>query len=103
MTDSAEALWAKLNAETGKIRWAELQRHFARGVLIRVATGLDLVEVAVRVAEDDKQAMEGWISAGKISRPSIEQARAWSERDTSFWAVVTAPWVLVQVADETDV
>ena len=96
MTGSEEDLRVRLNAETGKIHWTELQRHFARGVLVSVASDLDLVDVAVRVVEDDKQAIEGWIEAGKITRPSLEEAKEWSRRDPVFWAVVTAPWVLVQ-------
>lgn len=96
MTDPIEVLRAHLNGETGKLSWKELERHFARGVVIRVVPGLDLVEVATRIANDDKQAVAQWMNAGQISRASIEDAHDWNQRQPNFWAVVTAPWVLVQ-------
>lgn len=65
--DRGEELRAKLNAETGKITWRELERHFARGVVIRVAEDLDLVEVAYRMAKDDRPAVERWLTEGRWS------------------------------------
>lgn len=94
--DSDALLRAKLNAETGRIAWAELQRHFARGAVISVAPGLDLVEVALSIARDDKPAIEAWLAANRIKRADSEDALDWHQRDARFWAVVTAPWVLVQ-------
>ncbi len=47
ITDSVSELEkAKVNLETAKIPWAELQRCFAAGLAIAVAGDLDLVEVA---------------------------------------------------------
>lgn len=91
-----DELRAKLNAETGKIRWRELERHFARGAVIRVTESLDLVEVAVHMARDDRPSIERWLNEGKMDRASVEDAEDWRRRDPLFWAVVVAPWVLVQ-------
>ncbi len=96
MHDSDDELRAKLNSETGKLEWKELERHFARGVVIRVAPELDLVDVALHMARDDKAAVEGWLTQEKIARASAADAQGWVERDPVFWAVVAAPWVLVQ-------
>jgi hypothetical protein len=96
MTEAADLLHAKLNAETAKIAWPELQRHFARGAVLMVAPGLDLVEVAVRIAADDRQAVEGWLRTGGLARASDADAQDWQLRQPLFWAVVAAPWVLVQ-------
>ena len=100
MDDSLEILRAHLNGETGKLGWKELERHFARGAVIKVARGLDLVDVATRIAHDDKDAVERWMTEGQIARASIEDAQGWHERQAEFWAVVTAPWVLVQEQGE---
>lgn len=100
MTDSLEILRAQLNGETGKLAWKELERHFARGVVIKVQRGLDLVDVAARIAHDDTASVQRWMNAGQIARASIEDAADWNERQPVFWAVVTAPWVLVQEAGE---
>lgn len=96
MTEPIEVLRAQLNSETGKLSWKELERHFARGVVIRVERGLDLVDVAARFAQDDKATVERWLTEGQIARASAEDAVDWNERQPTFWAVVTAPWVLVQ-------
>jgi len=65
---STEELRAQLNAETGKLAWKELERHFARGVVIRVAADLDLVEVATAFVRDDKPAVERWLTEGRVAR-----------------------------------
>lgn len=102
MTESTTELRAKLNAETGRIAWTELERHFARGVLIKVAAGLDLVAVAACVSNDDKTAVASWLSAGQIARASAADASLWHARQATFWAVVTAPWVLVQECQDQE-
>ncbi len=94
--DSDALLRAKLNAETGRLSWPELQRHFARGSVISVAPGMDLVEVALAIARDDQAAIAAWLAASQIKRAGSDDALDWHERDARFWAVVTAPWVLVQ-------
>lgn len=96
VNDQLELLQAKLNAETGQLHWSELQRHFARGVVIHVAPPLDLVQVAARMAQDDAGAMGEWLQAGLVSRATTEDAAQWQRHGTQFWAVVVAPWVLVQ-------
>lgn len=89
-------LHIKLNAEAGQISWKELERHFARGVLIKVAGELDLIAVAACVSSDDRQSVERWLTTGQIARATVEDASIWNEHHTVFWAVVTAPWVLAQ-------
>jgi hypothetical protein len=103
MTESEDILRAKLNAETGKLAWKELERHFARGVVIKVAGDLDLVDVALAVARDDKVAVEAWLAQGRIVRACAEDAQTWHAEQSQFWAVVAAPWVLIQeVASRLD-
>ena len=96
MQESIEELRYKLNSETGKLAWKELERFFARGVVIKVTRGLDLVDVALRMARDDKPAIERWLAEGQLARATTEDAQDWNTRQPTFWAVVAAPWVLVQ-------
>ncbi len=91
-----QLLHAKLNSETGRLHWRELERHFARGAVVKVAPGMDLVAVAVRFARDDTAAIAAWLQAGQVGRASTEDAVTWQGRQSTFWAVVVAPWVLVQ-------
>lgn len=91
-----EILHAKLNLETAQMAWKDLERFFASGALISVGAELDLVEVAVRVANDDKQAVEAWLNIGSMARVSDTQAQAWHEQQAMLWTVVVKPWILVQ-------
>jgi hypothetical protein len=50
-----EILYAKLNGETARMAWRELQRYFASGHVISVGDGLDMVHVAVMMASDDTE------------------------------------------------
>jgi hypothetical protein len=96
MQQTESELKARLNAETARIGWCELQRHFARGVLVRVSPDLDLVEVACAVVRDDNASMGSWAAEGRVGRAQDAEARRWQQRDALLWAVVVAPWVLVQ-------
>jgi hypothetical protein len=86
----------KLNLETAQLAWPELQRHFARGVVIVVAPELDLIEVAATFAENNQAQTEAWIHSGRVARASDTDAKRWHAHNAVVWAVVVAPWVLVQ-------
>ena len=94
--DAMEILYAKLLGETASISWAELQPFFARGALLWVNPELDLVAVAVAVAQDDKASIAAWLAAAQVGKLEAEQATDWLERNPPLWTVVVAPWVLVQ-------
>lgn len=91
-----EQLLAHFNAQTARLGWPELVRHFARGVVVNVTSDMDLVAVAAAMAQDRVDEIEAWTQAGFIRRASDDDAQVWHEQDTVFWAVVVAPWVLVQ-------
>jgi len=97
-----EEFTAHFNAQTARLAWPELVRHFARGVVVKVAPGLDLVAVAVAMAQDRAEEIEAWTQAGQIHRASDDDARYWHEQESEFWAVVVAPWVLVQEITERE-
>lgn len=85
-----------LNAQTGQLSWPELARHFARGVVVCVSPGEDLVAVADALVGDDETAVKRLHEEGRLHRALDEDAMRWDKEDTRFWAVVVAPWVLVQ-------
>lgn len=87
---------ARLNSETAKIPWLELQRFFAAGKVMRVAAELDLVEVAYAMEQDDVEQVKEWTLASQLEPVSDNQARQWIDGQASLWAVVVKPWVLVQ-------
>ena len=91
-----ELLRAKLNRETGRTGWTDLEPHYRRGAVIHVNTALDLVDVAVRIAEDDTVSVKRWMKSGDIARLTPDQAAEYHRIGRIFWAVVVAPWVLIQ-------
>ena len=97
--DQQEILRAKVNLETSRIAWKELQRYFASGAAIAVSSKLDLIEVAYQMSADNKAQVAQWLHEGMVGKVSDEQAAAWYEADADMWAVVISPWVLVQQAD----
>ena len=96
MPEPELTLEQQLNTETARIKWAALERHFARGVVVWVDSALDLVAVAAAMVRDDEAQVMQWITANQLARASAEQAKDWHARDPALWAVVAAPWVLVQ-------
>ena len=92
-----ELLRLKLNQETARMPWKELQRHFAGGAVIAVSDELDLIDVAARIANDDKASVMQWLNENRICKVSDAQANAWLENDAALWTVVVKPWILVQM------
>ena len=86
----------KINRETGRIKWSELARHFASGSVIWVSEELDLIDVTLRIAHDDKDSVSKWMTAGVVAKVSDVQAESWTAADATLWASVVSPFVLVQ-------
>jgi len=94
--EEGELLRAKLNGETARLPWKELQRFFASGAVILVHDQLDLIDVATCIASDDKHAVAQWLAEGRIGKVSDAQAQSWLDAELSLWTVVVKPWILVQ-------
>jgi len=94
--EQREILKAKLNQETAKASWKELQPFFARGQTIYVAPELDLIEVALAFSEDQAERIALWRDKAQVDKVTDEQAACWFAEDRALWTVVLPPWVLVQ-------
>lgn len=93
---SDDVLDNKLNLETARISWQELQPHFARGAAVYVDADLDLITTARLMSEDNATELKKWMDAGKFGLVSEDQARRFLADNQEMWAVVVAPWVLIQ-------
>ena len=93
---------AKIISETAKIRWQELQRFFAAGKVIWVASDLDLIDVAWAVQRDDVEQVAAWTGQHKLAAATDDQARQWVTADSLLWTVAIKPWVLVQDLKSAD-
>lgn len=95
-SESVDEIKARLNFETSRIHWHNLQTYYARGQVVRVAANTDLLMVASELASDNRAQFEQWLANGKVGDVTPDLARAWYQSNTELWAVVVAPWVLVQ-------
>jgi hypothetical protein len=89
-------LRTELNSQTSLIAWPELLRFFATGTVVRVADSLDLVDVALQMVRDNKDAIAQWMQDDKVGPVSDAQASDWLEQNVALWSVVVKPWILVQ-------
>lgn len=96
MSEPDDLLRAKLNLDTARLGWVELERHFARGVVVRVRPGFDLVEAAFQIARNNTATVQAWLADGTLAQASLDDAQRWHGCRQVFWAVVVAPFVLVQ-------
>lgn len=91
-------LRTKINLETARLPWSELERHFAQGTVIYVSPELDLIDVAVRISHDDKDSIARWMNEGKLGKVNDQQAHSWTESGAALWTSVVHPFILVQPA-----
>jgi hypothetical protein len=94
--DKDTELHDKINSETARMPWTELERHFAQGTVVFVSPDLDLIDVALRMSHDDKESVARWVAEGKVGKVTNEQAQAWAEGQASLWTSVIHPFILVQ-------
>ena len=86
----------KLNQDTAKIKWGALNEHQLIECVIAVSADLDLIDVACEFTFDNHDQVKAWMEQEQIMKVSDEQAQQWKTEDRELWAVVVAPWVLVQ-------
>ncbi|MFT6287918.1 MAG: hypothetical protein ACJAYC_003321 [Halieaceae bacterium] len=95
-TERARLLRQEYLSQTARIPWRDLQTYYAAGSVVRVDPELDLIETAVQLGLDDAVSFEQWINSGKVAPVDDQQALAWFKSEIVLWAVVAAPWILVQ-------
>lgn len=96
MSQDRDEIHNKLNRETARIAWSELARFYASGAVIEVDGREDLIEVATAMATDDSIRINTLMQAGNLARVDDARASELQAAEQSLWAVVVAPWVLVQ-------
>tara|TARA_B110000211_G_scaffold32546_1_gene32922 strand:+ start:227 stop:553 length:327 start_codon:yes stop_codon:yes gene_type:complete len=95
-----QELIARLNSETAKIAWHDLQTHYAAGNVLGIAADADLIKVAIEFNRDNATQIQQWLADSSLFEISDKQATDWYESNQELWALVIPPFVLVQqVAD----
>lgn len=83
--------------DLAEVHWRELKIHLQRDAIITVAQALDIIDVAVAVADDDKEMVEGWIESEQLAKPTEEQLKGWEKtQEKPFRMLIVQPFILVQ-------
>ncbi len=82
--------------ELAEISFQELQKYFAKGILIKVADQLDIIDVALQIHADNTSQIQKWMDDQDIERVHDDHAQFWVNNRSVLKAVTVAPWVLVQ-------
>lgn len=93
---SPEALREEFHQQTARINWHDLQPYYARGAVVMVAVGTDLVEVALQLRLDNKQQFQHWLDTAAVAGVNDQRGQELYAENPEVWAVVVPPWVLVQ-------
>jgi len=89
----------KFKEEIGKVSWSWLRPHEKRKILFLVADELDLIEVAVAVAEDDKSLVKAWLDRGSLVQPNLKQVAKWEKNGGLFSGIVVKPFVFFKAVE----
>jgi len=93
-TADRDEIKARLNAEAARIAWSDLERHYARGHVIRIADSADLIDMAVAMALDEADVIAQAMQSAEVAPATEDDVLGW--QGCTLWAVVVAPWILVQ-------
>lgn len=86
----------QLQQECAPIFYNEIERFFAKGMVVLVARNSDIIDVALMIQDDNAQALKKMIDDGQVVRAHDEHAIKWSQQNAQLMAVTAVPWVLVQ-------
>jgi hypothetical protein len=93
-----EELKKRLADDVADVNWNDIKPHAQRDAVIIVNKNLDLLDVGVAVAQDDKIVVERWITEQLISKPSNQQLSDWNmNQEKLFRTLIVQPFVLVQI------
>jgi hypothetical protein len=90
----------RIRSEVLDASWDVLVPHQARGALLAVYDGLQVVDAALAIAENQAAIIQAWLASGHLRKVETAQWNQWSER--RFQAAVVQPFVVVALLDELD-
>ncbi|MGB5596217.1 MAG: DUF2288 domain-containing protein [Crocosphaera sp.] len=93
-----EELRKRLTEDVADVNWNDIKPHAQRDAVIVVNENLNLLDVGVAIAQDNKIAVQHWITEQLISKPSNQQLSDWNMNQSQlFKTLIVQPFVLVQV------
>ena len=93
-----EDLKKRLTEDIADVNWNDIKPHAQRDAVIIVNDSLNLLDVGIAIAQDDKIVVERWITEQLIRKPSNEQLSSWNGNETQlFTTLIVQPFVLIQI------
>jgi len=86
----------ELEGECAPVFYKEIERFFAKGMLVLVDKQLNVIDVALAVQNDKSKKIQKWIKEELLVRVHDEYAIKWSQSNERLMAITVVPWVLVQ-------
>ena len=83
----------RFKEEIGTVSWSWLRPHEKRKILFQVAEKLDLIEVAIAVAEDQAGKVKSWLENDDLLQPSLKQVAKWEKSGGLFSGIIVKPYV----------
>ena len=96
-----DEMGAELVRQTAVISWSELARQQAGGNILAVAVHFDLIDIGRAMQADRSDLLATWLADGSVYRIDDLQAIEWQRENTQFWALVIAPFVVIQAYVKT--
>lgn len=93
-----DQIGTELVRQTALIAWQELAHHHAAGNLLGVVERLDLIDIGRALRADRNDLLAVWLADGSVYPIDDQRAIAWQRDNSRFWALVIAPFVLIQKA-----
>lgn len=88
--------YQELKEECAPVFYKEIEKFFAKGMLVLVSQEIDIIKVALSLQNDDTETMQNWIASKQVIRVHDEHALKWSKVDETLLAIAAVPWILVQ-------
>ena len=97
MPETHDQLKEGFKKNLDQAEWAWFKPHVERDALIWVSPDLDILEVALALAEDSTSQVQAWISGGKVLKLTPDQKMTWDQEPTrKFLTLIVQPYVLIQ-------
>ncbi len=96
--EQEESLEESLKKTLDEAEWAWLAPHAKRGVLVWVSAQLDLLEVGVALAQDNKAKVQEWLQKGLLTKHSPGDTETQDPSpEERFMCLIVEPFVLVHL------
>ena len=96
MTEDIIKSREELQQECAPIFYTEIERFFAKGMLVLVSKDINIIDVALIVQADNSEELDKLIKQGIVIRAHDIHAIKWSQEKAQLLTVTAVPWLLVQ-------